>query len=135
MRNLIFVHPGHLAPFGLRGPEKRANTHRHLNINYCQRDHRWYVLFFGVNQQVSYYFNFINQVDLTYFPRDEGYQYSMTNCLLNAAIDKILPLCNCTPHSLPNKIGGLPFCTGKGVACFQVKLLPGYPANKSALTT
>ena len=63
------------------------------------------------------------QVDLTYFPREQGYQYSMTNCLLNAAIDKILPQCNCTPHSLPNKIDGLPFCTGKGVLCFQVLTL------------
>ena len=74
--------------------------------------------------------NVWNQVDLTYFPQDEGYQYSMNTCLLNAAIDQVLPQCNCTPHSLPKKIAGLPFCTGKGVTCFQVILMLEFPGNR-----
>ena len=57
---------------------------------------------------------------MTYFAWEWGYEYSMTYCLLNAAIDRILPQCNCTPTTLPSRVAGLPYCTGLGITCSQV---------------
>jgi hypothetical protein len=31
-----------------------------------------------------------------------------------------VPTCNCTPTTLPARMYGLPFCTGRGISCFMV---------------
>ena len=38
-----------------------------------------------------------DEIDLKYLPKSHGYRYEMSNCLFEAAYEKILEVCNCAP--------------------------------------
>lgn len=38
-----------------------------------------------------------DEIDLKYLPKDHGYRYEMSNCLFEAAYEKILEVCRCAP--------------------------------------
>ena len=37
------------------------------------------------------------EIDLKYLPKSHGYRYEMSNCLFEAAYEKILEVCQCAP--------------------------------------
>ena len=37
------------------------------------------------------------EIDLMYLPKSHGYRYEMSNCLFEAAYEKILERCHCAP--------------------------------------
>ncbi len=57
------------------------------------------------------------ELPLEYLP-SKFYRYEMSNCLFEAAYEKILQECNCTPsfHQLAYKMG---ICTGPGLTCMN----------------
>ena len=62
------------------------------------------------------------ELPLKYLPSD-FYRYEMSNCLFEAAYEKILEDCNCTPsfHQLAyNEVEGI--CTGPGLKCMSRRL-------------
>ena len=38
-----------------------------------------------------------DEIDLMYLPKSHGYRYEMSNCLFEAAFEKILEICHCAP--------------------------------------
>ena len=38
-----------------------------------------------------------DEIDLKYLPKKHGYRYEMSNCLFEAAYEKILEVCRCAP--------------------------------------
>jgi len=38
-----------------------------------------------------------DEIDLMYLPKSHGYRYEMSNCLFEAAFEKILERCHCAP--------------------------------------
>ena len=54
---------------------------------------------------------------LEYLPK-KYYRYEMSNCLFEAAYERILEECNCTPsfHQLAHEKG---ICTGPGLTCMN----------------
>ena len=38
-----------------------------------------------------------SEIDLMYLPKSWGYRYEMSNCLFEAAYEKILMECSCAP--------------------------------------
>jgi hypothetical protein len=57
------------------------------------------------------------ELPLEYLP-SKFYRYEMSNCLFEAAYERILDECNCTPsfHQLAYKMG---ICTGPGLTCMN----------------
>ena len=78
----------------------------------------------NTTQQARYRFNPIDrgcyvegERPLKYLP-SEFYRYEMSNCLFEAAYERILEECNCTPsfHQLAHHKG---ICTGPGLTCMN----------------
>lgn len=62
-----------------------------------------------------------HEIDLKYLPKSHGYRYEMSNCLFEAAFEKILEECDCAP-GFHNEGGGSAMdayqvCTGGQLAC------------------
>ena len=60
---------------------------------------------------------FDDEIQLGHFPAGL-YRYSMTNCLVEAQIQKIEELCNCTPPHAPYKSSKFDACDGVSFTCF-----------------
>jgi len=62
-----------------------------------------------------------HEIDLKYLPKSHGYRYEMSNCLFEAAFEKILEDCKCAP-GFHNEGGAdamdtYEVCTGADLAC------------------
>ncbi|XP_040569382.1 acid-sensing ion channel 4 [Lepeophtheirus salmonis] len=62
-----------------------------------------------------------SEIDLMYLPKSHGYRYEMSNCLFEAAYEKILERCHCAP-GFHNEGGATayqqyPVCQGKQLTC------------------
>ena len=62
-----------------------------------------------------------DEFELSHYSRENGYRYSMNNCMYESLMQKTLFQCNCTPQFYLTSGTQLPLaemCTGESLGCY-----------------
>ena len=74
-----------------------------------------------------------DEVDLKYFTRLQGFQYSMQNCLYESVLENILDRCRCIPNFMSFKLENITYsvCRGTDLDCALDKIHYNTPSKIS----